>query len=176
MGKETDQAVAEVSQALRLNWLIDADRAHGLQGSKLYLSGPAQVNVGLPADMRDRLIASIVRHCIGKKIDEGTARAWAGHAIDEVLKSSAAALDPVEGDVLPPLGARVWIRHGRDDDAHACIVVGYYVWPALSKEKYSHRVFVRLVYEGATTPNARHVSECWSTKEAALAHDCAAAE
>lgn len=83
--------------------------------------------------------------------------------------TAPAALDPVHGDVLPAVGSRVFIRHGRDDDAHACIVTGYYAWPALGGVKHLHRVFVRLVYEGTDTANARLLDECWPTAEAALA-------
>lgn len=163
--------VAEVTQALRLKWLIDAEQAHGLQGKQLYASAPPALHVGLPEGLREALVASIVKHCIDKDVAGGMAAAWAGQAVDEVLNQRALPVDAVEGDVLPALGERVWIRHGRDDDAHACIVVGYYAWPSLNKERYAHRVFVRMVYEGTTTPNARHVSECWPTMEAALAHD-----
>ena len=176
LDKAIDEAIAEVSQALRLNWLIDSDKAHGLQGKMLYLSGPDQVHVGLPADVRDRLIDSIVKHCISKDVWEGMAKAWAGQAIDETLRTAAGPLEQVEGDVLPALGSRVWIRHGRDADAHACIVVGYYAWRALSQQKYSHRIFVRVVYEGTTTQNSRAISECWATKEEALAQVWEAAQ
>lgn len=78
-------------------------------------------------------------------------------------------LEPIHGDVLPPVGSRVYILHGRDDEAHACTVVGYYVWPDLRKEPHLHRVFVRVVYEGTATENARFLHECYPTAEAALA-------
>lgn len=77
--------------------------------------------------------------------------------------------ETVHGDVLPPVGSRVYIRHGRDDDAHACTVVGYFAWPDLGGNKNLHRVFVRLVYEGTDRAQARFLSECWPTAEAALA-------
>lgn len=78
-------------------------------------------------------------------------------------------LDPVEGDQLPPIGSRVFIRHGRDDDAHACIVTGYYVWGDLKGDKRLHRVFVRMVYEGTQTQNARMLCDCYKTEAEALA-------
>jgi hypothetical protein len=77
-------------------------------------------------------------------------------------------LEPVHGDVLPPMGSRVYIRHGRDDNAHPCIVVGYYAWPDRHGNKSLHRVFVRVVYEGTDTQNARFLHECLPTPEAAL--------
>lgn len=77
------------------------------------------------------------------------------------------ALEPVDGDLLPPVGSRVFILHGRDDDAHACIVTGYYVWG--SEHPRLNRVFVRLVYEGTNTPNARMLCDCYATKDNALA-------
>lgn len=78
-------------------------------------------------------------------------------------------LEPVYGDVLPPVGSRVFIRHGFDNDAHACIVTGYYAWGDLGGNKRLHRVFVRMVYEGTTTEQARRLCDCYPTSEAALA-------
>ena len=78
-------------------------------------------------------------------------------------------LEPVEGDQLPPVGSRIFIRHGRDDDAHACIVTGYYVWGDLKGDKRLHRVFVRMVYEGTQTQNARMLCDCYKTEAEALA-------
>lgn len=78
-------------------------------------------------------------------------------------------IDPVHGDCLPPIGSRVFIRHGRDDDAHACIVTGYYAWGDLNGSKHLHRVFVHLVYEGTDTKQARMLCDCYATAEEALA-------
>jgi hypothetical protein len=78
-------------------------------------------------------------------------------------------IEPVHGDCLPPIGSRVFIRHGRDDDAHACIVTGYYVWGDLKGSKRLHRVFVRLVYEGTDTKQARMLCDCYATAEDAHA-------
>jgi hypothetical protein len=80
------------------------------------------------------------------------------------------ALEPVHGDLLPPVGSRVFIRHGRDNDAHACLVTGYYAWSALDGNPSHPRLSVRLVYEGTDITNARSLGECWPTAEAALAH------
>ena len=78
-------------------------------------------------------------------------------------------LEPVEGDQLPQVGSRIFIRHGRDDDAHACIVTGYYVWGDLKGDKRLHRVFVRMVYEGTQTQNTRMLCDCYKTEAEALA-------
>ena len=84
-------------------------------------------------------------------------------------KCSGNNLEKIEGDCLPPIGSRVYIRHGRDDDAHACIVTGYYVWGGLTPNNSLHRVNVRVVYEGTTTPNARSLKDCYPSRETALA-------
>ena len=79
-------------------------------------------------------------------------------------------LEPVEGDLLPPVGSRVYIRQARDNDAHACTVTGYYVWEdLLESPAWLHRVFVRMVYAGTQTPQTRILCECYPTEEAALA-------
>lgn len=88
-----------------------------------------------------------------------------GHAISAPVPQ----IDPVHGDCLPPIGSRVFIRHGRDYDAHACIVTGYYAWGDLKGSKHLHRVFVRLVYEGTDTKQARMLCDCYATAEDALA-------
>ena len=85
-----------------------------------------------------------------------------------VLAEPPAEQEPVYGDVLPPVGSRVYIRHGRDDDAHACTVTGYYAWADLGGSNLLHRVFVRLVYEGTTVQQARLLRDCYPTAEAAL--------
>ncbi|MBT2325498.1 hypothetical protein J7E62_24500 [Variovorax paradoxus] len=61
----------------------------------------------------------------------------------------------MHGDVLPPIGSDVYIPHGRDDDEHLCEVVGYYAWPDLQRRAHLHRVFLRVVYKGTDTQNAR---------------------
>ena len=88
---------------------------------------------------------------------------------DSLAAPKAATGEPVHGDKLPPVGSRVFIRHGRDDDAHACTVTGYYAWSDLGGNKSLHRVFVRLVYEGTDTQQARMLCDCYPTAEAALA-------
>lgn len=64
-------------------------------------------------------------------------------------------MEPVFGDVLPPVGSRVLIRHGRDEDDHLCTVTGYYALADLAGNESLHRVFVRLVYYGTTIEQAR---------------------
>ena len=73
------------------------------------------------------------------------------------------ALDPVEGDILPAVGAKVLIHLARQDAWVEHTVAGYYVWPALKHqvregERNAHRVFVRVV-DAAGYPNARLLSE-----------------
>lgn len=92
-------------------------------------------------------------------------RGWQAKSRAQVVPQ----LEPVEGDQLPPVGSRIFIRHGRDDDAHACIVTGYYVWGDLKGDKRLHRVFVRMVYEGTDTKQARMLCDCYATAEDALA-------
>ena len=93
--------------------------------------------------------------------------AWQGWLMRAAL--AKASLAPVVGDVLPAIGSHVFIRHGRDDDAHACIVTGYYGWGDLGGDRHLTRVFVRLVYEGTEIEQARLLCECYPTAEAALA-------
>ena len=76
--------------------------------------------------------------------------------------------EPVHGDILPPIGSRVFIRHGRDDDAHACTVTGYYAWPDLGENKRLTRLFVHMVYEGTKTKQARMLCDCFATEADAL--------
>lgn len=55
-------------------------------------------------------------------------------------------LSPVEGDLLPPIGSKVFIHLARQDEWVEHTVVGYYVWgsPSSVSSAYS-RVFVRVV-------------------------------
>jgi hypothetical protein len=67
---------------------------------------------------------------------ENEQRIDSGGPVKGLLEHLAAApflpeLEPVHGDVLPPIGSDVYIRHGCDDDEHLCTVVGYYAWPSL---------------------------------------------
>jgi hypothetical protein len=59
------------------------------------------------------------------------------------------ALEPVEGDLLPPVGSKVLIHLASQDAWVEHTVTGYYVWPALKHQVYegqkdAHRVFVRV--------------------------------
>lgn len=77
--------------------------------------------------------------------------------------SGAAALEPVEGDLLPPVGSKVLIHLGRQDEWVEHTVAGYYVWPAhpfqiKEGQKDAHRVFVRVV-DAKGYDNARLLSE-----------------
>lgn len=70
---------------------------------------------------------------------------------------------PVDGDMLPPVGAKVLIHLGRQDAWIEHTVTGYYVWPACKHqvkdgEKDAHRVFVR-VKDAQGYESARLLSE-----------------
>lgn len=78
-------------------------------------------------------------------------------------RQDAEPLDPVAGDLLPPVRAKVLIHFARQDAWIEHTVVGYYVWGALSHqvkegEKNAHRVFVR-VKDADGYDNARLLSE-----------------
>lgn len=155
----TDQKFLEAAQELR--------KLHDLLGKANALS---------------RIRASRIAELEALFAGEADYREFGSEPQVDVKSSSGCTVDstpkpvelvPVPGDLLPAIGSRVFIRHGRDNSAHACTVVGYYVWPAVTGGTASdyHRVFVRLVYEGTTLVNARMLSECWSTQEQALAAD-----
>jgi hypothetical protein len=73
------------------------------------------------------------------------------------------AQEPVDHDLLPPLGSKVLIHLANQDAWVEHTVTGYYVWPALKHqikkgEKDTHRVFVR-VKDAWGYDNARLLSE-----------------
>lgn len=96
---------------------------------------------------------------------EAFAQALIKRALDV---ATAAVLPPIEGDVLPPVGSRVYILHGRDNGAHPCIVEGYYAWGSLNGGKNDNRVFVRVRYEDSEVRNSRLLSGVYRTEKAAL--------
>jgi hypothetical protein len=79
------------------------------------------------------------------------------------LNNEPAAPEPVDHDLLPPLGSKVLIHLARQDAWVEHTVTGYYVWPALKHqvmegEKNAHRVFIR-VKDAQGYNNARLLSE-----------------
>ncbi len=75
------------------------------------------------------------------------------------------ALDRVEGDLLPPIGEKVYIHLASSDSWVAHKVVGYYVWGPLRGvcDSYS-RVFVRVIDDQGIL-NARLLKEVlWGIK------------
>lgn len=73
-------------------------------------------------------------------------------------KDDAVGLEPVHGDVLPPIGANVQIHLGRQDAWLPHTVVGYFAWPDHNGNPFYQRVFVRV--RGANgVLNARMVHE-----------------
>lgn len=57
---------------------------------------------------------------------------------------NAEALQPVEGDLLPPVGSTVLIHLASPGKWVEREVVGYYVWGDLGGQENLHRVFVRV--------------------------------
>jgi hypothetical protein len=53
-------------------------------------------------------------------------------------------MEPVQHDLLPPVGSQVLIHLARQDKWVEHTVVGYYVWGNLREDKGVHRVFVRV--------------------------------
>lgn len=53
-------------------------------------------------------------------------------------------LQPVHGDVLPPIGSTVLIHLARSDSWVPHTVVGYYAWPDLGGNTGLHRLFIRV--------------------------------
>lgn len=142
--------------------------------------------VGRDRDEADRRAGAAERRLESELEASNARRSWLDKAKDqwgvdrnvsfdvvwaEALQHKAAAMhapEGVDGDILPPIGGRVFIRHGRDDDAHACIVTGYYAWGDLGGNPHLSRVFVSLVYEGTDTKQSRMLCDCFQTAEDAL--------
>lgn len=72
--------------------------------------------------------------------------------------AGAGGLEPVEGDLLPPVGSKVLIHLASPDAWVEHTVAGYYVWGDLGGNKHLHRVFVRVV-SNSGYPNARMLHE-----------------
>lgn len=128
---------------------------------------PADEIVQSLINLRDELYAR-QDHRLSEALFKINSCLYSGYKVEknEPVKP---VLEPVEGDLLPPVGSRVYIRHARDNNAHACTVTGYYVWEAFDGHAWLHRVFVRMVYEGTQLPQTRILHECYPTEEAALA-------
>lgn len=89
---------------------------------------------------------------------EGCKEEYKSASLDDVLRMrekltelerenaalNGANLPPIEGDRLPQIGSTVEIHLARADAWVKHEVVGYYVLPDLSGNKYLHRVFVRV--------------------------------
>lgn len=81
----------------------------------------------------------------------------------------AEALEPVEGDILPPLGSQVYIELASSNRRQRVSVVGYYVWRGLKDQGAHARVFVRVKDEHGI-PNARLLEDIfWDEGEKAAA-------
>jgi hypothetical protein len=64
-------------------------------------------------------------------------------------------LQPVEGDLLPPLNSRVMIHHSSCNQWVPVTVTGYFVWGSEYRPN-RYRVFVR-VQDDEGIPNAREL-------------------
>lgn len=133
---------------------------------------PGEPKVAVPQGLISAACFAIRKKRDGGKVLEQLRRYSVGDRSQPLAPQQAAPKaapgEPVHGDVLPPVGSRVYIRHGRAPGAHACTVTGYYAWGDLGGDKRLHRVFVRLVYEGTDTQQARMLCDCHPTAEAAL--------
>lgn len=76
------------------------------------------------------------------------------HALKPAAEWYEEPLHPVEGDRLPAIGRKVFIRLSSSDSWVEHTVTGYYVWDDLQGSASLHRVFVR-VRDGAGYHNAR---------------------
>lgn len=86
----------------------------------------------------------------------------AANAKIEQLQAQVTVLDPMHGDVLPPIGSTVWIRLASRKAWIAHKVTGYYVWKDLKGSEFLHRVFVRVVCSKGF-PNARMLCDIKTT-------------
>lgn len=82
---------------------------------------------------------------------------------NSISTAAEEGMEPVEGDLLPPVGSKVLIHLGRQDSWVEHTVSGYYVWPACKHqvkdgEQDVHRVFVR-VKDAKGYDNARLLSD-----------------
>lgn len=78
--------------------------------------------------------------------------------LERYRRSEPEALDPIEGDLLPPIGEKVLIHLASRDEWVEHEVIGYYVWGDHGGGRYLHRVFVR-VRNSEGVQNARLLSE-----------------
>src|SRR5690606_36921823 len=82
----------------------------------------------------------------GKPQSEWDAALRHAFAVKLVQELNSSVTPPAwDGNGLPPVGAEVLIRHGRDDDDHLCVVTGFYVLGSLNGDSATHRIFVELV-------------------------------
>jgi hypothetical protein len=111
--------------------------------------------------MRKESLSVILRELINTVYGQGRAE---GEKILPVL-------EPVTGDILPPINSEVYIHLASCDKWVKHTVVGYYVWGPIShqvqgdpKESNVHRVFVR-VMDSEGYFNARLLNDIRYTEE-----------
>lgn len=77
-------------------------------------------------------------------------RVWGGgipierDALQQRLAEAEKKLAPVDGDLLPAVGSKVFIHLARSDSWAEHMVVGYYAWDNHGLDKNVHRIFVRV--------------------------------
>lgn len=67
-------------------------------------------------------------------------------------------MEPIDGNLLPPIGSQVLIHLNSRNDWVEHTVTGYYVWGDLGGNDSLHRVFVRVI-DPEGTPNARMLKD-----------------
>ena len=88
----------------------------------------------------------MLEHCPDEMSEEQKSE-WAEHqrpAPAHLQMPPVTELNPVEGDLLPPVGTQVLIHLARQELWVPHTVIGYYVWGDLENNASRHRVFVRV--------------------------------
>jgi hypothetical protein len=127
--------------------------------------------VSVPRELLQHVL-NAVKYLSLRGDDVGTSNVPVADALRSLLSAPAEdvravveqTLDPVHGDVLPPIGSKVCIELGSSGWDEQT-VTGYYVWPSHGLDKNVHRVFVR-VKDAEGTPNARLLADVRTSAQA----------
>lgn len=134
--------LADFPNATRENLLTIAEAILMAEREPIVLCA-ADVSEGLHAELRAALAQQ--SHSV---------QLWGQLAIIPSVRQAEPDLEPVHGDVLPSVGAKVLIHLASQDAWLPHVVVGYYVWPSLDGNPARQRVFVR-VRDSSGCLNAR---------------------
>jgi hypothetical protein len=85
-----------------------------------------------------------VSECIPCLVASRHSWAKTAETLQQRLAEAEKKLDPVDGDLLPAVGSKVFIHLARSDSWAEHTVVGYYAWDNHGLDKNVHRVFVRV--------------------------------